>query len=295
MEHVSNLIIKTIAGTPVQDPNFQSKRKAISSLFPYAVRLAKSGQLELVDAISRVAFRSTSGGFMWGRIGPWITSLFNESTPPSLNQAITLASPFADWIRGQYTGAAVARWATAAFSTPYSDEAGQSVVDALLQIAWSPLLPHLPPEIWAWLKKRPSLPPVCEGRIYGTTLDIVRHIRGLGDIEILKSHFLLVWSEWGPLYDDGFAEMEIAIGKEFGGIAMRHHREDLIERLDHIQGQLDRGFEYLQQYRRRILEEDVVRMRQQYGRLKEALVEVERRAMEVLPGRPPKLTLYSKH
>ena len=297
MEPLSNVIIQKleiIAGAPSQDPIFRSKRKAISSLFPYAVRLAKGGQQRMVDGILRVSLRSTSGGFMWARISPWIASLFDKSTPPSLNQAIALVSPCADWTPEKYTGIAVARWATAALETPYSDQVGQSAVDALLQIARSPpLRQHLPTEIWALLKRGTPLPPVCQGRKDGTALDVVRHIRGLGDVEILKSHFLLVWSEWDPGFDDGITEMEIAIVEEFGGIAMQYHREDLAKRLDHIQGQLDRGFEYLKQHQPEVFEYDVVRMRQQYGRLKEVLVEVDRRITEALPGKHPKLTLIT--
>jgi len=37
----------------------------------------------------------------------------------------------------------------------------------------------------------------------------------LGDIEILKSYFLLVWSEWGIFVDDCLTEMEVAIGRNF--------------------------------------------------------------------------------
>ena len=103
-------------------------------------------------------------------------------------------------------------------------------------------------EIWAWLKKQPILPPVCLGRRCGTTPDTVRHVRGLGNFEILKSYLLLVWSEWDDLCIDGLNEMEIAIREEFGGIWVRGHREDLVKRLDYVLGRLGFGLGYLEQY-----------------------------------------------
>src|SRR5258708_28771419 len=111
-----------MAGLPGTDPIFQSKRKPISALFPYAARLAQDGQQGMIETILCIASKSPSGGFLWHRIGRSITSLFDESSSPSLNQAITLASPCAHWIGVSYTQNAVARWAAAAFATPYSDE-----------------------------------------------------------------------------------------------------------------------------------------------------------------------------
>ena len=265
-----------MAGAPGTDPTFHSKRKAINALFPYAVRLARDGQRGMIDAILRVALKSTSGGFMWHHIGPYITPLFDESSPPFLNQAITLASPYTDWTYGPHSKSAVARWATAVLATPYSEEVGQRVVDTLLQIARSEVLrPHIPINIWAWMKRRPSLPPVCRGRSQGTTPDVISHIQELGDIEVLKSYFLLVWSEWDVLYEDGFAVMMNTIKEEFYGTAMGHHREDLAERLDYVLGQLDRGLEYLKQHDSRIEESDIQRGKEQYGQLKEVLAEMD--------------------
>jgi hypothetical protein len=146
------------------------------------------------------------------------------------------------------------------------------VVNLLLQVAHVDfLLPHIPIEIWAWLKKRPSLPPVCQGRLRGTTPDIVRHIRRLGDIEILKSYFLVVWSEWDSLYSIGLDEMEIAIREDLDGIEMGSHRQDLIKRLDHILEKLE-SFELHnpQKHQNR-----VQLRKKQYGKLKDVLLEVD--------------------
>jgi hypothetical protein len=76
--------------------------------------------------------------------------------------------------------------------------------------------------------------------------DTVRHFRGLGDVDILKSYFLFIWSEWSQLSDVG--GMLVSIREDFGGIGMGHHRDDLIKRLDHVLGQLDRGLDYLEQH-----------------------------------------------
>lgn len=291
MEQISSVItqkLELIAEAPGEGPTIQSKRKAISSLFPYAARMSQDGQQGMLDAIFRVALKPASGGFMWRRIGPYITHWLDESSPPSLNQAITIASPCAAWIFGSYTQGAVVRWAAAALATPYSEEVGRNVVDALLQIAFErPLRPHVPIEIWAWLKRRPSLPPVSWGRYHGTTLDIVRHVQGLGDIELLKSYFLVVWSEWVVLFTSGCPEMEVLIRQEFCGTGMWRHRQDLIERLDYVFGQLDRGMEYLQQYNPEITKAHIRLARKQYGGLRAALAEVEREAMRTLSRTPP--------
>ena len=263
------------------DPIFRSKRKAINALFPYAVRLAQDGQQRMIDAILRVALKSTSGGFMWRRIRPYITTLFDESRPLSLNQAIVLASPCADWIHGPYTQSAVARWTAAALTTLYSEEVDQSVVDALLLISHNgSLRPHIPIEIWALLKRRPSLPPASRGRYWGTTSDILRHIRRLGDIEILKSYFLLVWSEWDLLFS--WVDAQVSIEEDFSGIGMWCHRESLIDRLDHILGRLDRGLEYFKQHKPWFDEYDIQFAQKKYGELREVLLEVDREAMKTL-------------
>ena len=156
-----------------------------------------------------------SGAWPQDHVGPHIIWLLGKLDTPPLRPALPLIFSKIIW------------------------EAGQDVVDLLLQIASvHSLLPHIPIEIWAWLKERPSLPPVCWGRESGTSRNIIRHIRGLGDIEILKSYFLVVWSEWNYLYVDRFEEMEISIREDFSGIGMKRHRKDLIVRLDYVLEQL---------------------------------------------------------
>jgi hypothetical protein len=293
MEQVSSHLtqeLEIMAGAPGADPAVQSKCKAISSLFPYAVRLERDGQRGMIDAIFRIASKATSGGFMWHHIVPCVTTWFNETNSSSLDQTIIFAAPYTRWIDESCTQNLVARWAAAALAIPYSEEVGRSVVDALLQIASGDRLrPHIPIEIWAWLKGRPSLPPVCRGRLRSTTSDVVRHIRGLGDIELLKSYLFVVWSEWNYVYDSGLVEMETVIREEFYGIVMWRHREDLIERLDHVLGQLDQGLDYFERYNPEIGETHIARAKEHYEWLKKALGEVDEEAMKILSRTPPNL------
>ena len=111
----------------------------------------------------------------------------------------------------------------------------------MLQIASiDDLRPHIPIDLWAWLKKEPSLPPICLGRSRGAERNVIRHVRGLGDPDLLKSYFLLVWSEWDTLSESGLEEMKDSIAEDLGGIFMQHHRWDLTRRLYFVFGALIR-------------------------------------------------------
>ena len=204
-----------------------------------------------------------------------------------MNQVITLVATSVRWGDSAYTRNAVVRWTSAVLATPYSEVVGQYVVDALLQIAHEDALrPEIPIDIWAWVKRRPSLPPVCRGRELGATSDIVRLIRTLGDIEILKSYFLLVWSEWNLLYYSGLTEMKTTIREEFCGISMQHHRKDLHGRLDHILQQLDRGLRNFNQYKPWIQDLYIRTAKSRYQEVKEVLLEVDKSSTEASPGMP---------
>ena len=152
------------------------KRKAISALFPYAVYLAWDGQQELADMFLRVARASNPNyrEFMWQRVGPYIVPLIGKPTTPSLDSIIILASHHVPWDSEQVNKDTVARWAVATSAIPYTEEVGQSVVDALLQIASiASLRPHIPIGIWAWLKRQPSPPPECLGRWQGIQGNVI--------------------------------------------------------------------------------------------------------------------------
>ena len=379
-----------------------SKRKALSALFPYAVSLEQYRGGEMVDAILCAARASNAGSFMWHHVSPFITTLFDRESP-SLNQIIVLASPHVPWSEISNKKSRVTRWAVAVSALPYTEAVGQSVVDALLQIASiDSLRPCIPISIWAWCNyggqppplppintiapdtlgslniyrqhslsslisshisqpysevlrrylssrsssisipptmmpgpiithaptiypiastvmlpttmpaphmnnvypstttistspiiiptaqnirkmthwEQLSLPPGCLGRSKGNGGAIVHHVRELGDIRILKSYFLLVWSEWDHIDDEsgGFVEMQISIQEDFSGIMMQYHREDLIKRLDDVLEQLDQGFTYLVQYKPGIHEHNIQIAKGQYGELKRVLLEVDRKA-----------------
>ena len=275
------------------------KRKAISALFPYAVYLARDGQQGMADTFLRVARASNSNyrEFMWGCVGPCIVPLLGKPTTPSLDSIIILASHRVPWYSSRVDKDTVARWAAMTSAIPYTEEVGQSVVDALLQIASvGSLRPHIPIGIWAWLKRRPSPYPECWGRRIGIEEDIVYHVRALGDIEILKSYFLFIWSEWYPIEyprEPGpLREMLTSIREDFDGVGMWRHRKELINRLDHILGQLDLGLKHLKLRKPSLDDYDVRRAKEQYGELKKLLLEVDGEAMNILTRASLKSVLF---
>ena len=107
----------------------------------------------------------------------------------------------------------------------------------------------------------------------GGDLGIVQMVRNLKDIEILKCYLLLIWSEWDYLASGGFDESCASISEDFCGIENGHHRAELIQHLDRILAQLDRGLEYLQQHNPNLGERDFRMMEDQYEKLKDILLE----------------------
>ena len=252
-----------------------SKRKAISTLLPYAIFLEQGGQQWFIDAIFRVARASGAGNFMWHRIMRYISRLFEKRSPTSLDRVIALASPYVDWAGALNSPIAVTRWVEAASATPYTEEVGQSVVDALFQIAYLDLLrPHIPIDIWGWIKRQPSLPPVRYEKQRRESSVILFFVHGLGDIEIFKSYLLLVWTDqWIP--DPSASDYtEISIREVFGKSEMEHHRRDLIERLDHVLGQLDQRLEVCREHNQLTLERDLQDAKTRYTGFKRVLLEV---------------------
>jgi len=258
----------------VEDPNqdsIRSKRKAVSALFPFAVFLEQGGRRGMVDVISRIAKASDSGKFMWYHVKPFVVTMFDKSNPPSLNWVLGLISPCLHWHDGPHGENTIAVRETAASAVSHSGEVDRGVVDRLLHIAFIGF---------------PRPPSYGSSEQIGTGGDI-RQVRALGDIGILKSYLLLIWSEWGSIDDQsgGFAEMQASIREDFSGIGMGRHREDLIERLDHIIQKL-----HLEQNPGFGLE-DYVRMVQramgQYTELKRVMLEVDGEAVGALTRTPP--------
>ena len=303
MVQVSKLIaekLETMANAANPDPAnpdpIRSKRKAISALFPHVLRLGRSGGQGIVDMFFRTVMASNSDEFIWDRAKPFLMRLSKTESPPSLDWVIAITSPHAPWHTEKYDGNMVGGWAKAVSAVSYTEEVGQSVVDALLHIASvDSLRSHVPIDIWAWLKNQPPLPPQCLGRSRGSGGDVVRQVRALGDVEILKSYLLLVWSEWDCLDSQesgGLAEMQVSIREDFNGIEMWRHREDLIKRLDDILEQLDGRLDGLKQNKPGLKTDHISRAVAQYSELKRILVEVNAEAMNGLAGKFPRLILF---
>ena len=213
-----------------EDPDpvlINSKRKAISALFPYAVFLEQGGQRRMVDAISNAAKATRSRKFMWYRAKPFITAMFNKPNPPSLSWILGLVSPRVHWDDGVGGKGVIAKKAAATLETSQLDEDGWTVSSGLTRVGFiDPLHPDL----------SHGLPWEPESRE-----DLTDRVRALGDVEILKSYLFLVWSKRGPIDDDrgGLAEMRTLLQEDVSGIEMGHHREELVERLDHVLQGLD--------------------------------------------------------
>jgi hypothetical protein len=142
-----------------------------------------------------------------------------------------------------------------------------------------------------------SLPryPVRKG-LQRTTQEVVRFVRELGDVGIVKSYFLLVWSEWNWVYSGVFYAMLDSLGEDFGGIGMRNDRRDLIARLDRVLGQLDRGLEYLRQHDSQLRDDHVQVSKERYGRLKAKLLKLDSEEASTFPiMRLPSQFVPTKH
>ena len=274
-----------------------SKRKAISALLPYAMLLEQEGHHRMLDAILRAARTSYAWWFLWFPIRPYIAKFLDEEIPPSLNRAIVLTSPQVIWNDVLDGEQVVVRWAAAVSAVAYTEEVCQSVVDTLLQIsAVNSLRPHIPVDIWQRLKRRPSLPPGCRGRKEGSQVDVIQHVRGLGDIEILTSYLLLLWSEWVYFDDTSVYEMRVTLREDFGGTGLERNRKELSERLDHVLMELGRDTE---RFRKNRLEfagslgagAHVLFARDGYKSLRETLLEVEKKAVNTPVCASPKLAL----
>ena len=199
--------------------------------------------------------------------------LLNDANNVSLKRTAILVSSYIPW-HGQNFQGLVQAWVAIASAIPKEKEIAPSIVDALFQIAYrKPLMPgnH---EVWSWLTLRPSLPPICGGRYLGSHPDVMQQVRGLKDIEILKSYLLVVCSEWDTLYDSGFDMMYECMLEEFSGVEANSHRAELVQRLDEVIGELDKGLEYLQRDRPDLLEEEFRFRKEQYEELRKILKEI---------------------
>ena len=239
----------------------------------------------MVDTILRVVGIPSCWWF-WRYLGPYVLTLFNKPPTPSLDRTIILISPHIPFLPSYgeppppWDKKMITRWAAAVSAVGVSP----SVVDTLLGLGSSETLqPDIPIEIWACLKEQLSLTPVREGRYWGTK-NLVRYVRELGDVDILKSYFLLVWSKRNTLMGAVVFETRVSILGGFGGIETQHHREDLIKKLDHVLGELDRGLDHLGRFESSLEERHVQERKEEYQALREVLLEVDQKATRILAG-----------
>ena len=268
----------------------RSKRKAITAFFPYAVIQERDGECDMFRLFLNTARASHQWKFMWHRIEPVVAPLLNEKSNASLKLAVILVSPHLPWTRFTNGEHLTQLWTAAASEIPYTDEVGQTVVDTLLQIASDDSLrPHIPDSMWPWLNRPSSLPPVCWGRYCGNHADTIKTIRALGDIETLKSYLLLVLSEWDCPDLHG---TRTSIREDFSGTGMGRHREDLLQRLDHVLGQLGLGLEHLRQHNLNLNEHRIRQTKERCEELKAVLLEVDGEAINTLIREPPRLVIF---
>jgi len=84
--------------------------------------------------------------------------------------------------------------------------------------------------------------------------------------------------------------MGFSIREDLSEIEMWRHREDLLGHLDHVLEQSDLGLEHLGQHEPGIDEGDIRQRKDQYGTLREVLLEVDMEATETLIREPLRLT-----
>ena len=77
------------------------------------------------------------------------------------------------------------------------------------------------------------------------------------------------------------------IREDFGGIGMRCHRDDLIKLSDDVQRRFGPELDYIKWYRDDIGEGDIQVWKEQYGQLKNALVEMNTLSLTSTPQIPP--------
>jgi hypothetical protein len=261
--------------------------KATATIISYAIPQERCGETRLFDAI--LHFTN-----MYFKLGRSSTSLLDfmgsEPFTRASPRAIILVAPYLGLGEGPCPDAeyVISKWSTAISVALHVKEVAGSVVDTLLQIAANPQLrPLIPADFWLWLNERPSLPPFCRGRWSGGDRDVVRTIRALNDVRILTSYLILVWSEWEYFYPDALSEMRASIREDFNGIGMGSHRAELIQRLDYILGELDRQPEFFYDSLEEMLWYQEVghrlpAIKDEYGRLKRILQEVDEEATEIL-------------
>jgi hypothetical protein len=119
-----------------------------------------------------------------------------------------------------------------------------------------------------------SFPLVCWGHFRGSQRDVIQTIRALGDLKIIKSYVLLVWSERDYLGFLGLREMCTSIQEYF---RMGCDREDL-RRFDQASGQLDLGLKHLRTRGPSLNKGDIGQMKYEDEELKRISLEIDTEA-----------------
>ena len=252
-----------------------SKCEAIYTLFVYVI--LEQREQRMTNSILRALLAlEARRRVTWSYIGPYTSVLFRGPNTPSMNSFIIHLSPYIGWHRKYHSKGDVIRWAAAALAVPYTEEVGRDIVGALLRISIDDFLrPHIPMEIWTWLKKHSTFPPPDLGRGITVTDSTLRYIRSLGDIEISKSYLRSAWSERNTT--DGGNAVERLLREDFCGIGMWGHRKDLVEWLDRVLESCNRSPYYHNTWHWDEL-------------LRRILLEVETEAVETLIRMLPKLS-----
>ena len=189
-------------------------------------------------------------------------------------------------------GAMMQLWAAAASALPYTVDIGERVIDALLQMAFQDVLrPHIPVTAWGWLRRRPALRPGSPGLELGTKKDVVRTVRKLGDIGLITSYLIVIWSEWSDLDPIGCEEMYRLVREELSGIRATGCRADLIQRLDYVLSWFNQGWQYVWPNRPSPTEAAFLQKKEWYEGFRRALLEVEEETMNILAGTYAKIVV----
>ena len=166
------------------------------------------------------------------------------------------------------------------------DDLGQEVVVALLGMASNGgILPHSNPVVaqWAWLNKRPILPPsVFRSRA------VKRGSRPFGSSGTSRSscHICILSGRSGT--SSAAVMVYRLIGEELSGIGASGYCTDLIRRLDYVLSQLDQRRKYLFP-NVRVSRTRFSRTKQEYEEFRRVLSEMEKEAATSYP-----LFLYNK-
>jgi len=280
LETIASSIALRLAKASQDPPAVLSKYKAITALFPYAVRRGQEGDSQLLDAFLCAVryFPSTS---QWTRryIRPVLPRLLSEGSSTTLKRAAILALPYLElaWLDSEEMCTFTEIWISAADDLEDTEGVCQAVVDVLLQMAFfHSVRAHISPKAWSWLNKRPALPPRCRGRLLCSIgSNVLPAVRARNDLELLASYLITMWSEWDCAGEWAFEGMCQALLEEFRGDGdeVREHRLALLGRLNSVLGELGRGLAYLRGWNPDMQPGELEVIRKRYRELKRILLQ----------------------